>query len=122
MVLPCRRLSDDGRKAWAIVEERGYEGMVAKDPHSRYRGGATSAWVKVKQRREGVFPIGGIATTSDGFVGALVGQRHGRMLHYLGTMEMGYNRASVALLLDRSASLVRPTSPFADLPSLHGVT
>ena len=32
MVLPCRRLPDDGAKAWAIVEERGYEGMLAKDP------------------------------------------------------------------------------------------
>jgi ATP-dependent DNA ligase len=30
MVLPCRRLPDDGAKAWAVVEERGFEGMVAK--------------------------------------------------------------------------------------------
>jgi ATP-dependent DNA ligase len=46
MVLPCRRLPDDGLKAWAVVEERGYEGMVAKDPRSTYRPGSTRSWAK----------------------------------------------------------------------------
>jgi hypothetical protein len=31
-VLPVRRLSDDGLKGWRKVLERGYEGLVAKDP------------------------------------------------------------------------------------------
>jgi ATP-dependent DNA ligase len=53
MVLPCRRLPDDGETAWAIVEERGYEGMVAKDPHSTYRSGGTRSWTKVKVRHVG---------------------------------------------------------------------
>jgi hypothetical protein len=52
MVLPCRRLPDDGVKAWAIVEERGYEGMIAKDPRSTYRS-STRSWMKVKVRHEG---------------------------------------------------------------------
>ena len=43
MVLPCRRLPDDPAKAWAIVEERGYEGMVAKDPESTFRSRPTRA-------------------------------------------------------------------------------
>jgi hypothetical protein len=30
-VLPVRRLPDDGLEAWAIVQARGYEGLVAKD-------------------------------------------------------------------------------------------
>src|SRR5581483_3805776 len=60
MVLPCRRLPDDGAEAWRIVEERGYEGFVAKDPRSTYRAGPTRAWVKVKVRHEGVFVVGGI--------------------------------------------------------------
>jgi ATP-dependent DNA ligase len=32
------------------VTERGYEGLVAKDPASPYRGGRTLTWLKVKQR------------------------------------------------------------------------
>ena len=50
MVLPVRRLSDDGLKAWRKVLARGYEGMVAKDPAAPYVGGRTLRWLKVKQR------------------------------------------------------------------------
>ena len=50
MVLPARRLSDDGLKAWQQVLERGYEGLVAKDPTSPYVGGRTLKWLKVKQQ------------------------------------------------------------------------
>jgi bifunctional non-homologous end joining protein LigD len=48
LVLPARRFPDDGLKAWARVVERGYEGLVAKDQASPYRGGRTLAWLKVK--------------------------------------------------------------------------
>jgi bifunctional non-homologous end joining protein LigD len=50
LVLPVRRLADDGLKAWQQVIERGYEGLVAKDPASPYAGGRTLKWLKVKQR------------------------------------------------------------------------
>jgi bifunctional non-homologous end joining protein LigD len=50
-LFPVRRLADDGLKAWQQVLERGYEGMVAKDPTSAYRGGRTLSWLKVKQPR-----------------------------------------------------------------------
>jgi bifunctional non-homologous end joining protein LigD len=50
MLLPVRRLSDDGHKAWREVVEHGYERLVAKDPESAYRGGRTLKWLKVKQR------------------------------------------------------------------------
>jgi hypothetical protein len=46
--LPARRLAADGLRAWAEVVERGYEGLIAKDPASPYRGGRTLAWLKVK--------------------------------------------------------------------------
>jgi hypothetical protein len=39
LVLPVRRLADDGLKAWQEVVEKGYEGLVAKDPQSPYAGG-----------------------------------------------------------------------------------
>ncbi len=49
VVLPARRLSDDGLNAWQQVLDRGYEGLVAKDPTSPYVGGRTVKWLKVKQ-------------------------------------------------------------------------
>jgi ATP-dependent DNA ligase len=47
----CRRAAcrTDGLKAWQDVLERGYEGLVAKDPASPYVGGRTLSWLKVKQ-------------------------------------------------------------------------
>jgi bifunctional non-homologous end joining protein LigD len=49
VLLPVRRLADHGLKAWQEVIEHGYEGLVAKDPESRYVGGRSLAWLKVKQ-------------------------------------------------------------------------
>jgi hypothetical protein len=43
-VLPVRRLPHDGLEAWAIVQARGYEGLVAKDPRAAYRPGPTTSW------------------------------------------------------------------------------
>jgi len=48
MLLPVRRLADNGLTAWLEVLERGYEGLVAKDPESPYIGGRTLKWLKVK--------------------------------------------------------------------------
>jgi len=50
LVLPVRRLAKNGLKAWEEAVARGYEGMVAKDPESRYVPGRTLKWLKVKQR------------------------------------------------------------------------
>ena len=47
-ILPTRRLSPNGFAAWAEVLNRRYEGMVAKDPESKYVGGRTLKWIKVK--------------------------------------------------------------------------
>ena len=45
VLLPARRLADDGLKTWAQVLERGYEGLVAKNPASPYCGDRTRTWL-----------------------------------------------------------------------------
>jgi ATP-dependent DNA ligase len=49
LLLPVRWLAGSGLEAWAEVERRGYEGLVAKDESSLYTGGRTLSWLKVKQ-------------------------------------------------------------------------
>jgi ATP-dependent DNA ligase len=49
LLLPARRLSGSGFEAWTEVQQRGYEGLVAKDEASLYVGGRTLSWLKVKQ-------------------------------------------------------------------------
>lgn len=51
IVLPVPRLSDDGLKAWQQVTERGYEGLVAKDPASPYKPRRTLSWLKGEAAR-----------------------------------------------------------------------
>jgi bifunctional non-homologous end joining protein LigD len=48
LVLPVRRLACNGLDAWTQVVNSGYEGYVAKDELSPYRGGITRSWLKVK--------------------------------------------------------------------------
>lgn len=47
-VLPVRRLSSNGLKAWEQALHRGFEGVVGKDPDSLYVPGRTFKWLKVK--------------------------------------------------------------------------
>jgi len=49
MIFAVRRLSRNGLKAWEKAVARGFEGLVAKNPESRYVPGRTLAWLKVKQ-------------------------------------------------------------------------
>jgi bifunctional non-homologous end joining protein LigD len=50
LTFPARRLANDGLKAWQEAMARGYEGIVGKDPESRYVPGRTLKWLKVKQK------------------------------------------------------------------------
>ena len=53
LVFPARRLEQDGLAAWTTVQERGYEGLVAKDERAPYNPAHPSAaWWKVKVRHE----------------------------------------------------------------------
>ena len=120
MIFAARRLPDNGHVAWAVVKERGYEGLVAKDAESPYRSGPTRSWVKVKIRREGQFVLGGILGLPHTFAGILVGQRIGRRLFFRGTVEWGLGMRTARDLLSRCREC--STSPFHDLRLPRGVT
>ena len=119
MIYPARRLPDDGLAAWGVVKERGYEGLVAKDAESTYRGGPTRRWVKVKIRREGRFIVGGVIGSPDTFAGLLLGQRVGRRLLFRGTVEWGLGFRTAEQIVRRAQQ--RSTSPFVDLGLSRGV-
>jgi ATP-dependent DNA ligase len=119
LVLPVRRLPTGGAEAWAEVQRRGYEDLVAKDQAASYRDGPSRSWLKVKVRHEGVFLIGG-GGLGEGVRGLLVGEPVDGELLFRGTVEFGVSRALLAELA--GSSLARPTSPFVDLSRRRGVT
>jgi bifunctional non-homologous end joining protein LigD len=109
LVLPCRRLPADGTEAWAEVQQRGLEGLVAKHEASAYRGGPSRSWLKCKVRHVETFLIGGLAL-GDKARGLLVGEMDGGRLVYRGLVEFG---VSAAMLRELARSpLVRDASPF----------
>jgi bifunctional non-homologous end joining protein LigD len=116
-ILPARRLADDGLEAWAQVQARGYEGLVGKAEILSYT--SATRWFKVKVRHEGRFHVGGIIVTASGYRGLLLGQRVGRQLRYVGTVEWGVGRALVEALTEHVPT--RTGSPFTDHRRHRGV-
>ena len=122
----ARRLDPDASRALEGARGRGLEGVIAKDPSSRYVAGLRApAWRKIKLRNEEEFVIGGF-TRPEGsrahFGALLVGVYEGARLRYAGRVGTGFTEAILTDLRRRFAPLIRSASPFADLPTLRGAT
>src|SRR2546421_3655992 len=77
-VLPALPLERDGFDAWDQVKRGGWEGLVAKDDASRYVGGVTRSWMKVKIRLEARFIVVGLGVPLAGACSPLLAAGHGR--------------------------------------------
>ena len=122
----ARRLAANGFAAFDLARERGLEGIVAKDPASRYETGKRSmVWRKVKVRAEEEFVIGGYTAPGGArthFGAILVGAFEGDHLRYAGKVGTGFTATTLANLSSRFRALASPTSPFLDAPRERGVT
>jgi bifunctional non-homologous end joining protein LigD len=110
----CSHLVGHGREYFSEACRLGLEGIVSKRLDSRYVGGRTGTWRKVKCERLARVLICGFTHTrgSQPSLGSvLLGQRdaHGD-LHYVGRLRT-FPRASQSQLIERLANLLRPTSP-----------
>jgi hypothetical protein len=77
--------------------------------------------LNLKVRREGAFPIGGIAMEGERFRGLLLGKRHGRGLAYVVFVEYGFTRPLLTSCSLGVVGLARATSPFAVTPDRAAV-
>jgi bifunctional non-homologous end joining protein LigD len=99
----------------AVSGER-LEGMVAKRAASRYVGGRSRDWIKVKCQRRQEFVIGGYTDPRGGRqrFGALhLGIYDGSSLAYVSKVGTGFDDAMLKTLWSALQPLARPTSPFA---------
>ena len=121
-----RRLPRDGKQAYAIARERGWEGIIAKDEESRYEPGARSrSWLKVKIRKESEFVIGGFTAPSGArtHLGALlVGLFDGKRLRYAGKVGTGFSGETLRMLARRFAKLRIDDPPFDPAPRIRSAT
>ena len=98
----------------AAVEHR-LEGIVAKRVSSRYTGGRSADWIKIKCQLRQEFVIGGFTAPqgSRARFGALhVGLYDGDALVYVGRVGTGFDDATLDAIWTRLVALRRATSPF----------
>ena len=112
---------DDGPVLLETTRAQGLEGVVAKRRDSKYfPGRRTESWVKTKHvRRQSAVVVGwqrGEGGRAGSLGSLLLGIPGPDGFAYVGKVGTGFNRASLAMLQTRLASLTRPTPPVSDPP------
>jgi bifunctional non-homologous end joining protein LigD len=104
----------------AAVRQQGLEGIIAKQPGSRYEPGHRSgAWLKCKVLGEQEFVIGGFTPPKNSrphFGAILVGYYRGREFIYAGKVGSGFDHALLKSLHAEFSRRRIEACPFANLP------
>lgn len=116
---------DDLDAALAASEQFGLEGVVAKDPDSRYRPGLRSpAWLKLKHTRMQEAVIVGIRpgkgdreSTLGSLLLAVPDAENGRALRYVGRVGTGFTERILRDLLSRLEPLRVRSAPLDGVPA-----
>lgn len=123
LLLPARgvvrygdHVLERGEAFFEAAQAERLEGIVAKRIDSRYGGGRTREWLKIKCEHRQEFVIGGYTDPrgSRGWFGALhLGLYEDGRLVYVSKVGTGFNEATLKAVWTRLEPLRRPTSPFA---------
>jgi bifunctional non-homologous end joining protein LigD len=121
-----RRLVRDGKAAYREAKRAGWEGIIAKDERSPYEPNTRStAWRKVKVRKESEFVIGGFTPPKGGrahFGALLVGLYRGRELRFVGKVGTGFTHETLSTLAAKLEGLRTERVPFDPAPRVAGAT
>jgi bifunctional non-homologous end joining protein LigD len=118
-LLPSRRLSPNGLKAFAVAKKRGFEGIVAKDWSSPYVEKRSKHWLKVKVKHEDEFVIAGFTEPSGArkyFGALLLGAYQNKRLRYVGKVGTGFDEKTLTELYAKFRPFVRKQTAFIDPP------
>jgi bifunctional non-homologous end joining protein LigD len=106
---------DQGAAFFNAAFEQRLEGIVGKKVRSRYVGGRSPDWIKVKCQRRQEFVIGGYTDPQGtrGYFGALhIGLYDGPRLAYVSKVGTGFDEKALKEIWDMLQPLRRQTSPF----------
>ena len=104
-----------GEEFYEAAADQRVEGILAKRTDSRYAGGRTRDWLKIKCHLRQEFVVGGWTDPQGarGWFGALhVGTYEGERLVYAGKVGTGFDDRTLRRGWDRLQPLARRTSPF----------
>jgi len=108
---------DAGAKLLKTACGHGLEGIIAKRAGAKYRGGRSTAWLKIKCRHEQEFLVLGFAPseTARPFASLLMGVREGERIRYAGRVGTGFDARTMAQLA-RLRDEHKAAKPAAGIP------
>lgn len=108
-------IAGSGEALLADMCEAGVEGIVSKRADAPYRGGRSTAWLKIKCTHRQEFVIIGWRASEKGrgFASLLLGVHEDGALRYAGKVGTGFDQAAQAAIGARLARTERKTPPVA---------
>jgi len=113
-------IEGDAAPVLEAICEAGGEGIVSKLANAPWRGGRSTAWLKVKCSRRAEFVICGWQPSDKrgrAFSSLLLATREGGKLVYRGKVGTGFDDAAQEDIATRLAALARPKSPLEEAPA-----
>jgi len=118
------RVSDsfdtEGEQMFEAARKMGLEGILAKDRDSKYEGGRSTRWQKLKVLNEQELIIAGFTKGEREYFGALVLAiyKDGELRH-AGQVGTGFDAKKMKAIYARLQPLIRKTSPFKVKPNIR---
>lgn len=119
----CDHVEEKGVEFFALAQQQGLEGIIAKNKQSTYsRGYRSKQWLKIKTVQQADVTIMGYTAPKGGrsHFGALVlGVKKGRSWEYKGHVGTGFNQQLLASLKEELDARKAPESPFKEKVPLN---
>ena len=108
-----------GRELFRLAQEKGLEGILAKNLTSTYKSQRSRQWLKIKCVRRQEFVIGGFTSPSGGrrhFGALLLGLFENGELTYVGRAGSGFDEADLEQIYELLRRIEQPQHPFKSIP------
>ncbi len=125
ILVPSKRFSGGGLKAYQVASKKGLEGIIGKDLASEYSEGRSQSWLKVKAHKEDEYVIAGFTEPAGArkyFGALLLGAYQKGKLRFVGKVGTGFDEEGLAELYRKFKPLIREQSALVDPPREKGVT
>jgi bifunctional non-homologous end joining protein LigD len=113
---------EHGKELFALAEQNGLEGIVAKRADSPYVSDRSAYWVKLKIARTVDGVVGGwteARTSALPFGSLLLGLYQGKKLRFIGHVGSGFDAKKLSQLSSKFKELAVPASPFDTVPETN---
>jgi len=113
---------EHGKELFALAEQNGLEGIVAKRADSPYVSDRSPYWVKLKSTKTVDAVVGGwteARTPALPFGSLLLGLYQGKKLRFIGHVGSGFDAKKLMELSSRLKELAAPACPFEAVPEAN---